>query len=230
LPVVQPPPAYLLTAHKRPPQATHTPYVLLAGVGSAAYVGYTAAMSGLFGTVVAAVAPFLIIRETVVWWNRLKRRESYYQLAVARADFLKRPLIVIGDPDGGTTKTVNGFGDLCVDLTGCPNAPPAPDGSVTGVKADITKPGSIPAKDDSAVVYVCCVLEYVDDIDAAWKEILRVAGNPWNVVVVTVDPNTFTAYTYPHNRWVIDAAPPTSAELSYRSTKFRRYIAPPPRP
>jgi hypothetical protein len=68
---------------------------------------------------------------------------------------------VIGDPDAGMhTRLMRayGCGDVCVDLNGCPKCP------VT-VVADITK-GPIPdVADDSAVVFVSCVLEYVSEIE-----------------------------------------------------------------
>jgi len=67
--------------------------------------------------------------------------------------------------------------------------------------ADITK-GPIPdVADNSAVVFVSCVLEYVTDIKAALREISRIAGSADNVFVVTVQPWTLTARLYPGARW-----------------------------
>ena len=69
------------------------------------------------------------------------------------------------------------------------------------IVADITK-GPIPdLADDSAVVFVSCVLEYVTDLDAALREIARIAGSADNVFVVTVQPWTLTARLYPGARW-----------------------------
>ncbi len=69
------------------------------------------------------------------------------------------------------------------------------------VVADITK-GPIPdVADNSSVVFVSCVLEYVTDIDAALREISRIAGSADNVFVVTVQPWTLTARLYPGARW-----------------------------
>lgn len=160
----------------------------------------------------------IVTNEVFSWWSRRNQRGDYYQLAAARAKLTGRPLIVIGDPDSHVTRGEVGYGDLCVDLTGCPLAP-------LGVKADITVPGSIrkrdgtPVADDSAVVVIFCVLEYVPDIDAAWREVMRVAGNFSNVFVVYVDPMCLTAYFYPGAKHVIRAAPPTAPTLEYSNVQ-----------
>ena len=128
---------------------------------------------------------------------RFRERTSAFRLAVDRAAALGRPLVVIGDPDGGMhTRLLRayGCGDVCVDLNGCPKCP------VT-VVADITK-GPIPGiADDSSVVFVSCVLEYVKELDAALREIARIAGSSDNVFIVTVQPWTLTARLYPGARW-----------------------------
>jgi ubiquinone/menaquinone biosynthesis C-methylase UbiE len=59
--------------------------------------------------------------------------------------------------------------------------------------ADITK--QLPFHDNSVVVFVSCVLEYVDDVDAAIKELMRISGG--HLYVVRVEPWTATAYLYP---------------------------------
>jgi hypothetical protein len=128
---------------------------------------------------------------------RFRERSSAFRLAVERATALGRPLVVIGDPDGGMhTRLMRayGCGDVCVDLNGCPKCP------VT-VVADITKGPTPGIADDSSVVFVSCVLEYVADLQAALAEISRIAGAPENVFVVTVQPWTLTARLYPGARW-----------------------------
>ena len=128
---------------------------------------------------------------------RFRERKAAFQAAVERAAALDRRLIVIGDPDAGMhTRLMRayGCGDVCVDLNGCPKCP-------LTVVADITK-GPIPdVADNSAVVFVSCVLEYVSDLDAALREIARIAGSADNVFVVTVQPWTLTARLYPGARW-----------------------------
>ena len=128
---------------------------------------------------------------------RFRERTSAFRLAVDRAAALGRPLVVIGDPDGGMhTRLLRayGCGDVCVDLSGCPKCP------VT-VVADITKGPIDGIADDSAVVFVSCVLEYVADLQGALREIARIAGTPDNVFIVTVQPWTLTARLYPGARW-----------------------------
>lgn len=128
---------------------------------------------------------------------RFRERRAAFEAAVERASALDRRLVVIGDPDAGLhTRLMRayGCGDVCVDTNGCPKCPMT-------IVADITK-GPIPdLADDSAVVFVSCVLEYVTDLDAALREIARIAGSADNVFVVTVQPWTLTARLYPGARW-----------------------------
>ena len=119
------------------------------------------------------------------WWvRRDDKRRSIYHEAVADARMHHKPLIVVGAPDRGMTQGP-GCGDITVDLghSDCP----------VFYQADICK--SLPFPDNSAVIYVSCVLEYVDDVDAAMAELRRVAGP--HLHVVRVEPWTLTAYMYP---------------------------------
>ena len=141
----------------------------------------------------------LLLWEQAWWMRRKQMRAQMYAAAKARAEALGRPLVVIGDPKGGATHDDYGCGDLAIDLTGCPECV-GPDGEPNGIAADICEPGSIPLENDSAVVFVACVLEYVPDFDAALDEILRVAGGPENVFVVRVEPWTITSFAYPGAR------------------------------
>ena len=128
---------------------------------------------------------------------RFRERTSAFRLAVDRAAALGRPLVVIGDPDGGMhTRLMRayGCGDVCVDMNGCPKCP------VTRT-ADITQ-GPIPGiADDSAVVFVSCVLEYVTDPESALGELQRMAGSPENLFIVFVEPWSVTAVLYPGAKW-----------------------------
>ncbi len=139
--------------------------------------------------------------ETGLALRRFEIRRRVYETAVRRAAELGRPLIVIGDPDAGAhTRLVRayGCGDLCIDLHGCPKC------SVMQA-ADLTQ-GPVPGvADDSAVVYVSCVLEYVADPAAALRELIRMAGTPENLFIVFVHPWSMTAALYPGARWTGDA-------------------------
>ncbi|MDC0720905.1 hypothetical protein [Nannocystis bainbridge] len=128
---------------------------------------------------------------------RFKERSTAFQMAAERATALGRRLVVVGDPDAGMhTRLMRayGCGDVCIDMNGCPGCP------IT-IVADITKGPVADIADDSSVVFVSCVLEYVSDLNAALREIARLAGSPENVFVVTVQPWTLTARLYPGARW-----------------------------
>lgn len=134
---------------------------------------------------------------------RFRERTAAFKAATERAAALGRRLVVIGDPDAGLhTRLLRayGCGDVCVDQNGCPKCP------VT-IVADITKGPILEISDDSAVVFVSCVLEYVVDLQAALAEIARMAGNSTNVFIVTVQPWTLTARLYPGARWRGSTAP-----------------------
>lgn len=131
--------------------------------------------------------PFVLVIgawETFWYLWRLAKRGREYQAAQQQAAMAGLPLVVVGAPDGGTTSGY-GCGDVCLDIEGCDCA--------VSMKADITKP--LPFPDDSCVVFVSCVLEYVDDLDAAMKELLRISGG--RLHIVGVEPWTLAAYVYP---------------------------------
>ena len=129
--------------------------------------------------------------------RRFRRRREAFEAAVRRATEIGRPLVVVGDPDAGAhTRLLRAYecGDLCVDLRGCPRCQ-------TMKVADITKGPIDGIADDSAVVFVSCVLEYVADPTAALRELARIAGARENLFLVLVEPWTLTATLYPGARW-----------------------------
>jgi len=143
-----------------------------------------------------ASAALLAAYETTLAVARFRRRERVFAEARARAAQLGRPLIVVGDPDGGAHTRLSrayGCGDACVDLHGCPLCP-------VSIEADVTQTLEEFA-DDSAVVFVSCVLEYVSDAAAAEAELLRIAGHRDRLFMVYVDPWSITSVMYPGARW-----------------------------
>lgn len=133
-------------------------------------------------------------------WNaRRPLRKAYYDLALARARAVGKPLLVVGDPDGGLTHGDYGYGDLCIDMTGCPNAP-------RGMRVDLCE--GIPLPTDSHVVFVCYVLEVCPDVHKAFAEVARVAGKPEDLFVLALHPSEIAAYSYPGTKWLIHSAPP----------------------
>lgn len=128
-----------------------------------------------------------------LWWARRRdKRFEVYDRALTHARRDGVPLIVVGAPDRGPTAGP-GCGDVCIDILGC--------GCPVQLKADITKP--LPFADASAVVFVSCVLEYVDDLDATLAELRRISGG--RLYVVRVEPWTLTAWLYPGTRRRIPA-------------------------
>ncbi len=129
--------------------------------------------------------------------RRFEARRRGFETAARRASALGRPLVVVGDPDAGAhTRLVRayGCGDLCIDLQGCPMCR-------VMQAADLTV-GPVPGvADDSAVVFVSCVLEYVSDVEVAIQELQRMAGSPENLFIVFVEPWSLTAALYPGARW-----------------------------
>lgn len=123
------------------------------------------------------------------WWIRRRSlRTSQYLRALKRAQELNKPLVVVGAPDGGITSGY-GCGDITIDIQGSAACPVV-------YKRDIAQ--RIPLEDNSAVVFVSCVLEYVENFPAALAELKRVAGK--ELYVVRVEPWTLTAYLYPGTR------------------------------
>ena len=134
---------------------------------------------------------FLVaVNEILRVFLRQNKRKKMFAEAQAKSKELGKPLMVIGDPYNGDGSKIHGVsygcGDVCVDLTGCPNCP---NGIETKLPAGLEK-----IKDDSHVVFLSCVLEYVDDYKKTIEEIKRVGGN--NVFAVTLSPYQLTSYLY----------------------------------
>lgn len=150
--------------------------------------------------------------------RRFEARRRAFEAATRRASALQRPLVVVGDPDAGAhTRLARayGCGDLCVDVQGCPFCR-------VMQAADLTA-GPVPGvADDSAVVFVSCVLEYVADPPAALRELQRMAGSQENLFIVFVEPWTLTAALYPGARW---AGGPDEDRISMRPVTTTRKCA-----
>ncbi|MGB1016955.1 MAG: hypothetical protein ACPG4T_22650 [Nannocystaceae bacterium] len=130
--------------------------------------------------------------EGAVSMGRFDRRKKKFEAATKRSVATGRQLVVVGDPNAGLhTRLVQAYdcGAVCVDLNGCPACPKS-------IAADITK-GIEGLEDDSSVVYVSCVLEYVEAIEPAMSELKRIAGSDDNLFLVFVDPWSLTAFLYP---------------------------------
>ncbi len=139
----------------------------------------------------------VLLAEGGIALRRFERRRRAFAAAARQAADLGRPLVVVGDPDAGAhTRLMRAYdcGDLCIDLHGCPMCR-------VMQAADLTA-GPVPGiADDSAVVFVSCVLEYVSDPAAALHELQRMAGSAENLFIVFVDSWSLTAALYPGARW-----------------------------
>lgn len=127
--------------------------------------------------------------ETLVAARRVARRKRIFAEAKARAAETGKPLLVIGDPDTGLVTRMGrayGCGDVCFDLTGCAGCP-------EGVAGRLEY--TLPRVRGEWVVYVSCVLEYVDDFEGVCRELERLSGG--DLFVVTVEPWSLTAFVYP---------------------------------
>jgi hypothetical protein len=160
--------------------------------------------------------------EALSWVGRLSFRRHVYELARARSEATGKPLVVVGAPTSGPTSgTVCQYkcGDLpCVDLAGCEWCGARP--------TDVTVAGSIDVPDGGAVVCVQYVLEYVDDVDAAWTEVRRAAGSTSDVFVAHVkDWETMTRLAT-GAKWIVDDAPPNrTGELKYHAVRAGRRVS-----
>lgn len=154
-------------------------------------------------------AALLTLYEGALSVSRFNERRQTFAIAKARAATLNRPLVVVGDPDSGLhTRFARAYdcGHLCVDLHGCSKC-------TCSLPADISRP--LPIESDSAVVFVSCTLEYVPDAPGAVRELLRVAGDPKNLFVVTVSPFSLSFWLL-GGKWAVRAPPgvaPTLAPL-----------------
>ena len=110
-----------------------------------------------------------------------------------------KPLLVVGRPRGWSDSTQSmlsrhGCGDVCVDITGCPECQ-------AGMKADVADLSRFRTNSFGAA-FASCTLEHVDDLPSAWRELNRVTGGH----VFVVHPQNWApfAYTCKSHRWVID--------------------------
>ena len=125
------------------------------------------------------------------WWcKRVVDRRDVHARALARSRATGKPLLVVGAPDGGATSSPGG--DIVLDIQ--------PSRAPVAIQADIER--RIPLPDDSVVVFVCYVLEYVHDIERAWGELQRVSGG--DLYVIRVQPWTLTGVYYPGTRRFVE--------------------------
>lgn len=170
----------------------------------------------------------VLILFVVVWafrdllYFRRKNGMLLYAAAVRRAQDLNRPLLVIGDPATGSvwTRFVNkwwgpeyGYGDLCMDLTGCPGT------NGKAIAGDIVQ--TLDSVDtNSHVVFARATLEFVSDLPRVVKNLERIAGDLSNIFVVPCRrllPFYFEGSSVFRRRYSIVSAPPFATAFLFTS-------------
>ena len=135
---------------------------------------------------------FLILYECSITFHRKYTRRVLFEEASKRAKETNKKLLVIGDPYNGIASISTGLdyncGDLCIDLTGCPKCKNGIKGYLENVIKDINM--------NDYVVYISCVLEYVDDIEEILKYLNRIDFK--DLFIVTVEYYSLGAYLYPY--------------------------------
>jgi hypothetical protein len=184
--------------------------------------------------IICIVIGLILINELCHSLYRQYQRINIYRMAENHAKKINKELVVVGDPYYGkgssfynyfiSTLEVKlpilrkflrnfhtyGCGDRTVDLTGAPNCP-------HGIKSDLydylkTQP------DNSQVIFISCVLEYIENIEETVKELYRVAGGPQNIFVVTVKDYSLATYFYSQDNYSsknIIKAPPEYDSISW---------------
>jgi hypothetical protein len=169
--------------------------------------------------------------EGVAFVQRLSSRRGNFLAARRRADLTGKPLVVVGSRTRGYVRgTWSQYtcGDLpCVDLDGCRDDD---YGGCGAPPTNLETQGAIGVSDGGAVVCVQYVLEYVNDIDAAWREVQRAAGSPDDVFVTRVQGWATLARLGTRCRRILDDAPPNrTGELVYHDVwSGPRDVARPP--
>lgn len=174
-------------------------------------------LNKLILTIIGLVV-FVHLYEFLHGMYRQMERQNIFKQAKNRSIKMKRPLLVYGDPyNGKGSKFFNRFikgygcGDETVDLTGCLKCK-------NGVKSDMLKHLKTKAS-NSQVIFVSCVLEYLDDIEDVFKEMKRVAGGFENIFVVSVNEFSLAAYFYQdsnHSSKNLIYGPPKFKDLRYK--------------
>jgi len=169
-------------------------------------------------------AVLLAAREALLAIERSRRRREMFSQAVARSMQTGKPLLVIGDPDSGAWNAMMGrdygCGDICIDLQGCLRCTRSIRGRVEDVLPKI--------RSSSHVVFVSCVLEYVDDANLVLAHLQRISGG--DLYIVTVQPESIAAWVYPgakrvyrhtSRRTAITARPPGASSSSISASTRR---------
>jgi hypothetical protein len=164
---------------------------------------------------------FILSNEFIQGIIRQKHRQKIFKLAQKKSKETSKQLVVFGDPYYGFgSRFFNlfmdgyGCGNETVDLTGAPKCP-------GGIKSDILEYLQA-QKSNSKVIFISCVLEYIDNIESVVKEIMRVSGSIDNVFIVTVSEFSLSAYLYREDDYKalnIIKGPPYQDKITWEKIK-----------
>lgn len=152
---------------------------------------------------------------------RRSRAKKAFEAAVLRAQQSGKPLLVVGNPAKGVVQRLFGpsfsCGHACFSPDGCTGC----ERQIRGAIEDILP--RLPA--NSAVIFTSGVLESVDDIDGALREITRVSGG--DVFASFIDPVTIVAWLAPGAKRRFFAAPPSAPAFKWRALPWVRELQTP---
>ena len=151
-----------------------------------------------------AIVCVVLIAELAFSLARQRSRAREYARAQQRSARTGKPLLVIGDPYNGYGSrffgAAYGCGDVCSDLTGCPRCPPRVEKRTTTLPRGLE---DVP--DDSHVVFISYVLEYVEQYPETVRELARIGGQ--DIFLLRVQPWCLTSRLYPGTKRVLYTDP-----------------------
>ena len=173
----------------------------------------------VFIIILLVIAGIIMYELFIILIYRKIRRKNIYEQAVEKSKETGKRLFIIGDPHNDNKsldgKADYGCGDICLDKeTGCDLCP-------NGVKDSLEN--FLPKlQDNSYVIFVSCVLEYVDNFEMVKNELMRVSGE--DLFIVNIEPNTFKTILFPNlgyggkfkRKRIIYSAPPYSDDIKYK--------------
>ena len=174
-------------------------------------------MSILLSFIIVLIV-FTIIADVIMYFNR----KNYYLLALEKSKLIKKPLLVIGDPKKGIASKIlgprYGYGDICIDLEPSENN----DKVLKEEAISFLKKQS----NNSFVIYVSAVLEYIPDIENAIFELQRVSGG--DLYIMNIPPYAPVSYLYifqgDRAKNIIYSAPPNGEKIKYFKNPLNNII------
>ncbi len=165
--------------------------------------------------IILIVISIILLYEISISYKRKLNRRKLFKLAKERAKLTNKKLLVIGDPYNGIASITTGAdydcGDLCADINGCPKCPN---------KIKIRLEDLVDKDLSNYVIFISCVLEYVDDIQKITNKLNKL--NFDDVFIVPVEAYSLMAYFYPY--FLTNEQPAKNIITSTKPIKFKKVI------